>query len=66
MIMHVYSYGTPIYVWDIMLPHTCTGYPIHIWDVPYTYIWANVLIWGRAAKSIHFKQSSSYVCNKHR
>ena len=37
MIMHAYSYGTPIRVWDIILAHTRMGYPIRVWDVPYAY-----------------------------
>ena len=37
MIMHEYSYGTPIRVWDIILSHTRMGYPIRVWDVPYAY-----------------------------
>ena len=37
MIMHAYSYGTPIRVWDIILAHTRMGRPIRVWDVPYAY-----------------------------
>ena len=44
MIMHAYSYGTPIRVWDIILAHTRMGRPIRVW--------ANIRIWGRTVLSI--------------
>ena len=36
-IMYVYSYGTPIRVWDNVMSHTRMGCPIRVWDVPYAY-----------------------------
>ena len=42
MIMHVYSYGTPIRVWDIILAHTRTGYPMHTRMGRPIRIWANI------------------------
>ena len=34
---YVYSYGTPIRVWDSTMSHKRIGYPIRVWDVPYAY-----------------------------
>ena len=38
-IVYVYSYGTPIRVWDNVMSHTRKGYPICVW--------ANIRILGR-------------------
>ena len=54
MIMHAYSYGTPIRVWDIILAHTRMGYPIRVWDVPYAY----GTIYAYGAEQIYYEEVS--------